>query len=427
MNRRGTSSLAAAVCLIAASLSGCYQFQGPTGPTTTATSATAASVAAAFSQAIAPGITARAPDAFYDPPANVPNKPGVLLRSEPLKGVTLPTGLQGWRILYTTTVSDSSPATAVATVFAPLNLPRGARSVIAWEHGTTGLLQKCMPSLMSVPAQGIPALDRIVGEGWVIVATDYSFAEKVGPHPYMIGEAGARATLDSVRAARQMPELKLDNRAVAWGHSEGGHSALWSGIVGPRYAPDIKLLGVAAIAPAANVKSILAMNPDVDRRLGPYIARSYSWFYRDVKFDDALRPEARVAAHEIVNLCGMLPPEDPKRIDALTATFEGGALATATNPALATRLAQNIADGPIAAPVVIAQGVTDAVVPTPATDAYVAQRCSAGQRLEYWKFEGRDHGSIVQPGTPLDAPLIEWTTARFANQPQANGCPQRSF
>jgi hypothetical protein len=111
----------------------------------------------------------------------------------------------------------------------------------------------------------------------------------------------------------------------------------------------------------------------------------------------------------------------------LTATVDGGALATATNPALATRLAQNIADGPIAAPVVIAQGVTDAVVPTPATDAYVAQRCSAGQRLEYWKFEGRDHGSIVQPGTPLDAPLIEWTTARFANQPQANGCPQKSF
>jgi pimeloyl-ACP methyl ester carboxylesterase len=422
MNRRGTSLLAGALCLIAASLSGCDQFQSPTGPSTTT-----ATNAAALSEAVAPGVTARAPDAFYDPPANVPNKPGVLLRSEPLKGVTLPAGLQGWRLLYTTTVSDTSPAIAVATVFAPLNVPTGPRPVIVWEHGNTGLLQKCMPSLASVPTQGIPALDRIVGEGWVIVATDYSFTDKVGPHPYMIGEAEARAALDSVRAARQMPELKLDNRAVAWGHSEGGHSALWTGIVSRRYAPDIKLLGVAAIAPAANVKSILAMNPDVDRRLGPYIARSYSWFYRDVKFDEALRPEARVAAHEIVNLCGMLPPEDPKRIDALTATFGGGALATATNSALAARLAQNIANGSIAAPVVIAQGLTDLVVPTLATDDYVARRCSAGQSLEYWKFEGRDHGSIVQPGTPLDGPLIEWTTARFANEPGTNGCPQKSF
>jgi hypothetical protein len=426
MNRRSTSSLAAAVCLIAASLCGCDQLQAPTGPSITATNAAAASAAAGVSQAIAPGITVRAPDAFYDPPPNVPNKPGVLLRSEPLKGVTLPAGLQGWRILYTTTVSDTSPASAVATVFAPLNLPTGPRPVIAWEHGTTGLLQKCMPSLASVPTQGIPALDRIVSEGWVIVATDYSFTEKVGPHPYMIGEAGARAALDSVRAARQMPELKLDSRAVAWGHSEGGHSALWTGIVGPRYAPDIKLIGVAAIAPPANMKSILAMNPEVDRRLGPYVARSYSWFYPDVKFDDALRPEARVAAHEMVNLCGLLPPEDP-RVGALTGTFEGGALATATNSALAARLAQNTANGSFAAPVVIAQGLTDVVIPTAATDDYVAQRCSAGQRLEYWKFEGRDHGSIVQPGTPLDGPLIAWTTARFASEPPANGCTQRSF
>jgi pimeloyl-ACP methyl ester carboxylesterase len=427
MNRRGISFLGAAVCLVALAVSGCDQFQVPTEPSATTRNAAAANAPTAISQTISPGITARAPDAFYDPPVNVPNKPGVLLRSEPLKDVTLPAGMQGWRILYTTTVNDTTPATAVATVFAPLNLPAGPRPVIAWEHGTTGLLQKCMPSLVSVPARGIPALDRIVAEGWVIVATDYSFTEKGGPHPYMIGEGEARAALDSVRAARQMPELRLDNRTVVWGHSQGGHAALWTGIVGPRYAPDLKILGVAAIAPAANLKSILEMSPEVDRRLGPYVALSYSRFYPNVKFDDALRPEARAAAHEIVNLCGMLPPEDPKRIAVLTATFEGAALATATNSALAARLAQNTANGSIAAPVVIAQGLADVVVPISATDEYVAQRCAAGQRLEYWKFEGRDHGAIVQPGTPLDAPLVKWTTARFSNEPQANDCAKTSF
>ena len=35
--------------------------------------------------------------------------------------------------------------------------------------------------------------------------------------------------------------------------------------------------------------------------------------------------------------------------------------------------------------------------------------------------------TIVQPGTGLDAPLIEWTKARFANQPVATGCVRRSF
>jgi pimeloyl-ACP methyl ester carboxylesterase len=374
------------------------------------------------------GITVRAPDAFYDPPAQIPGRPGALLRSETLKDVMLPAGMRGWRILYTTTVDDKTSATAVATVFAPAQPSAALRPVITWEHGTTGVLQKCMPSLVSQPTAGIPALDRIVKAGWVIVATDYSFAEKGGPHPYLIGEGEARAALDSVRAARQMPELRLDARTVVWGHSQGGQAALWTGIVGPRYAPDVKIVGVAAIAPAANIANILAMNQAANKRLGPYVALSYSRFYPDITFEQALRPEALLAARQITDLCGFLPPEDPQRIAALTATFDGPALATGTNAALVARLAQNAADHPIAAPVVIAQGLADVVVPPPATDAYVDGRCAAGQkRLEYWTFPGRDHGTIVQPGTSLDAPLVAWTLARFANKPPPSGCTRRSF
>jgi hypothetical protein len=147
------------------------------------------------------GITARAPDGFYDPPTQVPSRPGALLRSEPLRDVALPAGMRGWRILYTTTVNDTTPATAVATVFASVNPPAGPRPVITWEHPTTGVLQKCMPSLFSAPR--IPALDRIAKEGWVIVATDYSFTERGGPHPYAIGEGEARAGHSPIQPIRQ--------------------------------------------------------------------------------------------------------------------------------------------------------------------------------------------------------------------------------
>jgi len=111
----------------------------------------------------------------------------------------------------------------------------------------------------------------------------------------------------------------------------------------------------------------------------------------------------------------------------LTTTFDGPALATDTNTALASRLVQNTADKPIAAPLVIAQGLADMVVPPIATDNFVHQRCAAGQRLEYWTFRGRDHVGIVLPGTPLEAPLIAWTMARFANEPQASGCARKAF
>ena len=372
-------------------------------------------------------IIMHAPDAFYDPPVDVPHKPGALLRSEPLKDIILPADVRGWRILYTTTVDDNTPATGVAIVFAPTDPSASPRPVIAWEHATTGLLQKCMPSLLSAASKGIPERDRILMAGWVVVATDYSFAEKGGPHPYLIGEGEARAALDSVRAARQMPDLTLDRRMVVWGYSQGGHAALWTGIIGPRYAPELEIRGVAAIAPAANIENILAMNVEMDKLFGPYLARSYSRFYPDITFEQAVRPEALDAARQIVNLCDFLPREDQERIAALAKTFEGPALAMSSNKALQARLEQNAADRPIQASVVIAQGLSDMVVPPSATEAYVEERCAAGQRLEYWTFAGRDHLTIIQRGTPLEDPLMKWTTARFANEPQPTGCIRKSF
>jgi len=417
MNIAGLRSIGSAVLLVLLAGAGCNRPK----------QASSESSAAPTPQGFRASITAHAPDAFYDLPSNVPRQPGALLRSEPLKDVILPAGMRGWRILYATTVDDSTPATAVATVFAPTNPPAGPRPVIAWEHATTGLLQKCMPSLFSAPSAGIPGRDRIAKADWVVVETDYSFAEKGGPHPYLIGEGEARAALDSVRAAQQMSELTLDKRMVVWGHSQGGHAALWTGIIGPRYAPELEIVGVVAIAPAANIKKILAMNVAVDKRFGPYLALAYSRFYPDIIFEQALRPEALDGARQIVNLCDFLPPEDPERIEALAATFDGPALATSSNKALQARLEQNTADGLIKAPVIIAQGLSDTVVPSQATDAYVEERCSAGQRLEYWTFARHDHFTILQPGAPLEELLIMWTTARFANEPQAGGCVYKSF
>src|SRR5438132_1282053 len=194
MNIAGLRSIGSAVLLVLLAGAGCNRPKR----------ASSESSAAPTPQGVRASVTAHAPDAFYDPPSDLPHQPGALLRSEPLKDVILPAGMRGWRILYATTVDDSTPATAVATVFAPTDPPAGPRPVIAWEHATTGLLQKCMPSLMSAPTASIPGRDRIVMAGWVVVATDYSFAEKGGPHPYLIGEGEARAALDSVRAARRL-------------------------------------------------------------------------------------------------------------------------------------------------------------------------------------------------------------------------------
>ena len=92
-------------------------------------------------------------------------------------------------------------------------------------------------------------------EGWLGRDRHRLLLRREGwPAPVPYRRRRSARTLDSVRAARQMPELTLDKRMVIWGYSQGGHAALWTGIVGPRYAPDLEILGVAGNCTAREYK-----------------------------------------------------------------------------------------------------------------------------------------------------------------------------
>jgi pimeloyl-ACP methyl ester carboxylesterase len=90
----------------------------------------------------------------------------------------------------------------------------------------------------------------MLARGYVVVATDYPGLGTPGIHPYLIGKSEGRAVLDSVRAARDLPDAAASNRFAVWGHSQGGHASLYTGELAASYAPDLKLVGVAAAAPA---------------------------------------------------------------------------------------------------------------------------------------------------------------------------------
>src|SRR5437667_9430950 len=147
MNVAGLRSIGFAILLVLLAGAGCNRPKR----------ASSESSAAPTPHGIRARIIAHAPDSFYDPPSDLPHHPGALLRSEPLKDVILPDGTRGWRILYATTVDDSTPATAAATVFAATDPPAGRRPVIARKHATTGLLQNCMPSAASAATRRVPA------------------------------------------------------------------------------------------------------------------------------------------------------------------------------------------------------------------------------------------------------------------------------
>ncbi|ODR98337.1 hypothetical protein AUC69_10710 [Methyloceanibacter superfactus] len=93
----------------------------------------------------------------------------------------------------------------------------------------------CAPSLYPDRAGLIWNLRDMLGHGYVVVATDYPGLGTEGVHPYLIGESAGRAVLDSVRATQQFKNSGASNRFAVWGHSEGGHAALFTGQLAARY------------------------------------------------------------------------------------------------------------------------------------------------------------------------------------------------
>lgn len=83
---------------------------------------------------------------------------------------------------------------------------------------TTGVDDTCPPTVLGGPfeAGAFFVLDRVLDEGWTLVASDCIGRGTDGPRPYLIGEGQGRSALDAVRDARQPEDLELVDRTIAW-------------------------------------------------------------------------------------------------------------------------------------------------------------------------------------------------------------------
>ena len=361
------------------------------------------------------------PDAFYNPPAEKPGDPGALLRSEPYTK-QLPAGARGWRILYTTKRGDA-PTVASAIVVTSTQTTPAPRPVIAWAHGTTGIAPGCAPSVIA-PFAGVPALDRVIAENWVYIATDYPGLGTPGGHAYLVGEDAARAVLDAIRAARRIEGLSLDNRAVVWGHSQGGNAALWTGVRADDYAPDVNIAGIAALAPASDLPALFraSQGTPFGKIVSSYLIKAYAAAYPDVGMPAYVSARTRPFVGDIASRCAGGWPTLFSVAETSLLPSAGIFARDPAGGALGERLRQNTPATGITAPVLIAQGTADDLV-LPALQArYVAARCAAGQPIDYRIYPRRDHVSLVTDHAALDADLIAWSRDRFAGAPDTPNC-----
>ncbi len=89
---------------------------------------------------------------------------------------------------------------------------------------------------------------------------------------------------------------------------------------------------------------------------------------------------------------------------------------------LGKRLGENTPIRIIPAPMLIAQGEADDLVLPDVQKRFVTARCSAGQKIDFRTYAGRDHVSVVASDSPLASELISWTRDRFEGKAAEGNC-----
>ena len=151
------------------------------------------------------------------------------------------------------------------------------------------------------------------------------------------------------------------------------------------------------------------------------MVRAYEQAYPDVRLADYVRPAARIQVREMASRC----LAEPEVLVSVLSTLMFDKPLWNTDPAsgaLDKHLRENTPTARIAAPLLIAQGEADPLVPPSVQSKYALALCHSGQPLEYRKYPGLDHVGLVKAGSPLIADLLRWTQDRLDGLPQVAAC-----
>lgn len=347
--------------------------------------------------------------------------PGSVLRNEPMDGA-VPAGGQAVRVLYRSERDDGTPTVSSGMIFYPAKSAdvRG-RPVVAWAHGTIGFGDSCAPSRLSDPTADLTWLGQMLSRGWVVAATDYAGLGTEGTIRYLVGGDEARDVLNSVRAARQL-DPEAGDRFALFGHSQGGHAALWAAHDAPMYAPELTLVGTAAGAPAAELAQLFAeqYRGAASWVIGPDVTVSWPSAYPNLQLAGVITNRGRHDAQKISQQCAQQSGEDALvkgtlkeqyfKINPMSVPSWQQAASEQTPPTLS----------PIQ-PLLIAQSLSDQVVLPNTTARFVARSCAAGSNVATLWLDGITHQQTAIAAGPS---IVDWLGDRFAGQPAASSCAQ---
>jgi alpha-beta hydrolase superfamily lysophospholipase len=359
--------------------------------------------------------------AFYGVPDPLPSgDPGELVASEVVEAPNV----QGttWRVMYLSESLQGDDIPVTGLVIVPEGpAPDDGWPVISWAHGTVGLADECTPSLR--PDDIARLANPLLEAGYLVVASDFEGLGTPGRHPYLVGDSEARGTIDIVRAAQDLPDVDVSDRYLVWGHSQGGHAAMFALDIGEEWAPELDQVGVVAGAPPSQLLLINAALQTSPFRY--YIAMAAAGFhaaYGDeaAPLDQVLTPPGLAFLDNVDEGC----TGELREAAADVPDFSALQLADpATVPAWNELLVENDPGAftePATAPVLIIHGGEDEQIPVVSSALLFDQLCAIGQVTQRRVYPGQTHAGVIEPSYP---DMLRWIDDRFDGVPAADSPP----
>jgi alpha-beta hydrolase superfamily lysophospholipase len=346
---------------------------------------------------------------------------GAIVSSTPIAGT--PFGATAYRIRYRSADRDGRPIIVTGAIVVPAGAaPAGGRPVVVWAHGASGIAESCGLSDKPGLFAQIGGLRALLAAGYVVSAPDYQGLGNPGPHPFLVGAASAHTVLDAVRAARALPQARAAARYALCGESLGAFSVLSAGRLASRYAPELKLVGVAAAAPPTDLKANLTggTNAAVRAFLTAYAADSWSKVY-GVPPTTVVKPATATLITRIARNCVTLDGFALRtKIGMLWLAHQLRTVDLGESPRWAALMQRNsVTAGGFTTPLLIAQGSADAIVAPEVTRRFVDRLCARRVTVRYVPIAGGDHVSIARRSADI---ATDWIKARFAGTPATSDC-----
>jgi hypothetical protein len=388
----------------------------------------AATVAVAPARTLAhPAATAKncssapAGNAFYVPPSPLPpGHHGDIIWCRPVASPAL--GANAWQILYLSTTVSGARTAVSGTVLVPTTSYPGTRPVTAYASGTQGWGDQCAPSMemSSGTFDEQFAVNNLLAKGWAVAVTDYPGLGTPGDETYSVGIAEGYAVLDALRAAALLPGASLSITApmAIEGYSQGGGAAGWAGQLQPRYAPGLRLQGVAMGGTPANLQAVAAnINGTAFFAFLGGSAIGFNAAYPSRHLLSDLTPAGQAALAQLDTMCQAqaLVTYAGKRIQDYTV---GG-----INPMQEPRWQKVLTANDLGAlkpqvPLLQYHGLADEVIPWQVESALHSQWCALGVTTLFSSYPG-DH---VLTHVEAQTDVVNWLGARFAGTPAPSNC-----